>query len=376
MRADGRFGDVLARAAEYRVQVLVTPIPAEPTTGPLVTHGWRVDAEYTFAASAIKTFASVAALRKLRRLAVDVDLDTPLAWCRGEPPRCVIDGDPSNLEGGTITLGHEIRKMHLVSSNPAFNRLYDFVGHDEINEDAWALGFASLRFRHRMGQDWSLGRTAPAIQARTADGPLPLVPARTSALELEPTRLPGVEVGIAHVDHRGERHEGPRDFSRKNYVSTTDLHRLMLALMLPGRADLPDLRLAPDDRRFLLDAMTRDPLDSTNPHYPAERFPRGRYKLAQAGLERVLPAAELRYVNKPGRAYGFHVENAWIEHVPTGRAFVVTAVVYADGDGVVNDDRYRYDELSRPFFRDLGELLARELLVAPREAGSTATLSP
>jgi hypothetical protein len=72
----------------------------------------------------------------------------------------------------------------------------------------------------------------------------------------------------------------------------------------------------------------------------------------------------IRYVGKSGRAYGFHLENAYVENRDTGRAFFVTATVYANPDGVLNDDDYAYDQLSRPLLASLGSALARELLVA------------
>ncbi|HWB79613.1 MAG TPA: hypothetical protein VG755_31840, partial [Nannocystaceae bacterium] len=89
---------LLADPARYRLQVLVTIV--EPG-GKTTEHGYRVDAEYTYPASAIKTFASVAALRELERLQAEghaLDLDTP-----------VVAG------GARFTLGAEIHAMQLVS---------------------------------------------------------------------------------------------------------------------------------------------------------------------------------------------------------------------------------------------------------------------
>ena len=48
------------------------------------------------------------------------------------------------------------------------------------------------------------------------------------------------------------------------------------------------------------------------------------HRLAGAELE-VLAARQVRYVNKSGRAYGFHLENAYVEDRESGRAFFVTA---------------------------------------------------
>ena len=117
-------------------------------------HHYRVDDEYVYPASAIKPFVAIAALRALDRLRHDhdapVDVHTPLRLCRLGWTDCIIDRDATNLRDRTITVGHEIRKMLLVSSNVAFNRLFDFVGHELLNTDVRGLGFPSLRLRHRI----------------------------------------------------------------------------------------------------------------------------------------------------------------------------------------------------------------------------------
>lgn len=364
LREDGRFDLLLDDPAKYRLQIVVTELVARDEGPPrLVTHGYRTDAEFTFAASAIKTFASVAALRRLQRLdEPGVGLKTPIALCQGKREPCDQTEDKSNLDGEVITLGHELRKMHLISNNRAFNRLYDFVGHRELNEDMVGLGFESLRIRHRMGQQYTLGKVSPRMEFLRG-GELYVVERRRSDLDLEPTELPGVRVGVAYYGRDKERFDEPRDFSLKNYVSTEDLHRLQLAIVLPGHPAVPDLGLSDAHQAALLAAMTENPEASENPKFTRKRLNGRRYKLMSVGIERKIPLEQIRYVNKPGKAYGFHVENAYVEHVPSGRAFFVTASLYVNDNDVINDDHYEYDKISRPFFKDLGELLARRLLL-------------
>src|SRR5690606_41903794 len=89
-------------------------------------------------------------------------------------------------------------------------------------------------------------------------------------------------------------------------------------------------------------------------------------ELHPLSLHDALPISKrIRYVNKSGRAYGFHLENAYVEDRESGSAFFVTAVIYANPDGVLNDDDYAYEEMSQPFFTALGTGLARALFTAP-----------
>ena len=80
------------------------------------------------------------------------------------------------------------------------------------------------------------------------------------------------------------------------------------------------------------------------------------------GVLEVLPLKRARYVSKSGRAYGFHLENAFIEDTKTHRGLFVTAVVYVNPNGVLNDDDYGYDDTSKPLLAALGEALTRALL--------------
>jgi hypothetical protein len=368
LRETDRFDLLLADPARYRLQILVTELDPRDTTRPLFTHGYRVDAELFFAASAIKTFASVAALRKLAFMHDQgVDLSTPLVLCTPDEKECTQDVDRTNLPDRTITLGHELRKMHLVSNNRAFNRLYDFVGQREINEDLRELGFESVRLRHRMGEQWTTGAVTPRMELRGSRDVV-VVPRRESGLDDPPTAMPGVEVGVAYHGRARRRIDRPRDFSRKNYASMLDLHRLQLAVVYPRHPGVPELGLEPEHRAFLLEAMSQDPEDSQNPRFDSPRLAGPRYKPMSAGIARVLALDGIRYVNKPGRAYGFHIENACVEDTRRARAFCVTAGVYVNENGVINDDHYEYDSISRPFFKDLGEVLARRLLLEPGQS--------
>ncbi len=367
LEKSGSLGAV-ANDPRRRVQILVTTFEPQANAPPVLhEHGWRVDAEYTYPASAIKTFASVAVLAQLgiwQAAGSRVDLKTPLALCKGREKQCEVIPDPSNLDGGVATIGHEIRKMHLVSDNDAFNRLYDIVGHRELNELFWDKGLSSLRLHHRMyAVDPAAQLVTPRLQLHPRRGKPMEIPRRESNLVLPPSPAKDRQVGTAHFPLGSrQRVDTPLDFSRKNYISLRQFHRLLLGIVRPDLPNVPDLGLRRPHRAFLIQAMTEDPLASANPRYTKPDQSARRFKPLYIGIERVVPDAEFRYVNKAGKAYGFLLENAYIEHTPTGRAFAVTVVVYANDNGVLNDNKYEYKTVTRPFLHDLGEQLARAAL--------------
>ena len=54
-----------------------------------------------------------------------------------------------------------------------------------------------------------------------------------------------------------------------------------------------------------------------------------------------------------------------MEDRETGRWFFLAATLYTNPDGVLNDDRYEYQEVALPFLADLAEAVARHLWGEP-----------
>ncbi len=75
----------------------------------------------------------------------------------------------------------------------------------------------------------------------------------------------------------------------------------------------------------------------------------------------------IRIFNKPGDAYGFLTDSAYIVDFENGIEFMVSATIYTNANGTFNDDNYEYDEVGFPFFRELGQALYELELVRNRE---------
>ena len=85
----------------------------------------------------------------------------------------------------------------------------------------------------------------------------------------------------------------------------------------------------------------------------------------ERGIAEVVPRPHLRIHDKIGRAYGFSIENAWVEDTRTGRGFFLAIVLYTNPDGVLNDDQYAYDTVADPFLATVGEVIARNVWWQP-----------
>ena len=364
-----KFSRFLAAPEDFRVQLLVSEVGSD---GHLHRSGYRVDAEYFYPASSIKLCAAVAALQTIEQLRADSHspdlLNAPLEIAPLFPGDAAQSEDKGNFAGGKITVAQELRKLALVSDNQSFNRLYDLVGHEALNRRMHELGLESVVINHRLSESRSIPeqKAAAAVTFFPPDAALVKIPARTSAFVLT-NAASNLHVGTGQMKGN-ELVKTPMDFTSRNGISLVDLQNLLIKLVRPD-IDLgtPPLKLEPPHRDWLLRAMTEYPRESANPVYSAEHFPDQYSKFLLPGIRRVFPSVtpgeRIEVTGKNGQAYGFSIENSYSRNPKNGRAVFVTAVIYANADGILNDDKYDYATIAEPFLADLGELVARRWLV-------------
>ncbi|CAM6091948.1 unnamed protein product [Calypogeia fissa] len=382
-----KFGPILQKSSQYRFQVLLSQVERHPSgQRRLVRHGYRVDAEYFYPASAIKLAAVVAAVQKLEeRFGLPeykgFHLATPLCFYPllddGEEERY----DATNSNDHKITLAHEIRKLFLVSDNEAFNRLYAVVGHRNLNEIMWNRGFKSVRLHHRLCVSLlpSVNRCCQPVEVNVNGSPYVLAPKKSEFQVPDNGSIPGVLLGKAYVTETGELIEKPMDCSLKNYISLLDLQNLLVQLVRPDVEALEPagtlgVKLGGDVRMMLLEAMSQYLASSSNPHYDGTDYPDDYGKFFLPGVARVRSKGAIRIYNKIGRAYGFTVDNAYVLDIETGESFFLAAVLYTNKNEIVNDDMYEYEDVADKVMADLGEVIADALWNVPDGATNSSSL--
>ncbi|MEM9661638.1 MAG: serine hydrolase [Planctomycetota bacterium] len=349
----------------HRLQLLLGDVVETPDGDVLRQSGYRLGSAYFYPASTIKLFAAAAALEVLGEFEA-VDATSPLAlWPSNETANGPEELDDSNTEGGRITAAHEIRKLFVVSDNRAFNRLYDLIGHERLNTATQSAGFPGVVINHRLAvaRTPQENRTSPRVEVGSRDAGHVVMNQRVSALKIDNAGVPGLRVGVAELVG-GERLERPKDFTQSNRAELVDLQNALVSILRPDLAgDSIGYALASDDRALLRDSMTWLPRECPNPKYSEESYPDDWAKFMLEGVREVIPAESIRYRNKIGLAYGFTTETACIEDTRSGRSFFLAGTLYTNQNGTLNDNVYEYDERAMPFWRALGETLARRLLL-------------
>ena len=354
---------VLAQPATYRLQILYTRIRRDAAgRAHFRSYGYRVrPREYFYPASAVKLAGAALALEKLRALQAQhpgLAPETVMLTDSAFAGQTRVRRDTSSASGRP-SVANYVRKALLVSDNDAFNRLYEFVGPAGLNAGLARLGLRRSRLLHRLAvgdQEPASRHTNPvAFYADTAATQLLYrQPAAFYPGPWPPVRLRGEAIGRGYVKGANVV-PGPLDFSQKNAFALPDLQRLLRVVLFPERMPPAQrLRLAPDDHRLLREALSQAPRESPRPRYDAAHFPDtyAKFLLGGGGLTALPPG--VRVFNKIGQAYGFLIDNAYVVDAEKGVEFLLSAVIYVNADGILNDDKYEYNTVGFPFLRDLG----------------------
>lgn len=355
-----RFGTVMKNPEKYRVQIIYTQIDRDIDNQPgFKSFTYNVNpTRYFYPASTVKLPVAALALEKLRRM--------DLPGLSGETT--MLTGADSDFQtaaktdgtspNGLPSVGQYIRKILLVSDNDAFNRLYEFVGQQEINERLRAMEYFNTRIIHRLESSLSEDQNRWTNPVQFIDGDEIIYEQDAVYGDISFRGDQSELLGLAEIVD-GERVERPKDFAGKNAYSLMDQHEFIRNLVFPESAE-PSRRLdlSENDYRFLYRYMSMYPGESGIDAYSnIEAYPQGYVKfLIYGGDAKTIPS-HIRIFNKVGDAYGFLTDAAYIVDLKHNIEFILSATIYTNENQTFNDDNYEYDEIGLPFLRNLGQAI-------------------
>jgi hypothetical protein len=108
------------------------------------------DDRYFYPASTVKMPLAFLAMEKLNDLGISgLHKHTRLQIDSLRPPQTKVLTD-STARDLSPSIGHYVKKIFIVSDNDAYNRLYEFVGQEELHQRLRAKGFQRTRIIHRL----------------------------------------------------------------------------------------------------------------------------------------------------------------------------------------------------------------------------------
>jgi len=157
------------------------------------------------------------------------------------------------------------------------------------------------------------------------------------------------------------------NFSRKNKLPLEELHAIMKSVMFPASVkNKQRFNLTSDQYRFVWQYLSESPLESSYPEYDSVNYWDAYGKFLYWGSDKAKLPKTIRSFSKEGDAYGFLIDAAYLVDFEKNIEFMLSAVIYCNSDGVLNDDKYDYDSVGLPFMKNLGRLIYDHELKRPR----------
>ena len=355
------FDSILTHKNDWNIQIIYTQVDRGRNGVPAFQHHYfNVNpARYFYPASTVKLPIVLLALQKLNELKnKGITRNTTMITETAFSGQTAVYNDPTTATGKP-TIEQYIKKILMVSDNDAFNRLYEFLGQEYINTELHRKGYGDVQILHRL--DIFL-----AQEENRQTNPVKFLDSNNNILYSQPAQrnaTPYVQRtdSMGNGFYRGGKLVGgAMDFSKKNRISLEDLHQILISLVFPDKVK-PGQRfnITEEDRLFVLKYMSQYPTESAYPPYAADtvNYWPAYCKFLLFGAEKGSMPENIRIFNKVGDAYGHMIDVAYVVDYKNRIEFFLSALIYCNSDGILNDDKYDYKTIGFPFMKNLGKVI-------------------
>jgi hypothetical protein len=361
---------VLADPEKYALQILYTQIDRDENNNPSFTqYAYGVNPNnYFYPASTVKFPIALLALQKLNELNIEgLDKYTTMVTDSAFAGQERVEYDTTS-ESGRPSVGHYIKKIFIVSDNDAYNRLYEFLGQDYINNELHEKGFEDVKIVHRLAVFNNAEQNRNTNPVTFYDNAKILYQQDLVTSDQDWLMGNAIPMGQGYIRNDTLINE-PKDFGQNNFISVGNLQDMLKAIIFPE--SVPESQrfdLSEEDYQFIYRYMSQLPRETTFPNYAADSSFYDSYsKFFLFGDTKEELPDNIRIFNKIGMAYGFLTDNAYIVDLERNVEFMLTAVIYTNENEIFNDGVYEYDEIGLPFLSELGRAIFEYEIVRERE---------
>ena len=347
---------VLAHPEVFRYQIIYTQINRDKNGVPhFKNYTLQVDPDKYFnPASMVKmplAFLSLEKLHELNKPGINKHSTILFDSSYQRQVSMYIDSSSKNKK---TSIAHFIKRAFLISENDPYNRMYQFIGQSDINKKLLQKGYSSTKItRQFMGYTEDQNRHTNGIRFVNDDNTLLYEQAPQYNTDSFQFGAP-ILIGNAHWNSNDELIQGPFDFTKHNNISLEDMCKMLQAIIFP--ASVPSksrFNISEEDRLFLLQFLSQYPSETNYPKYDTEHFYDSYVKFFFQDSTRRMPK-NIRVFNKVGWAYGFLTDVSYILDTANNIDYMLSATVYVNSDGVVNDSKYDEETVGYPFLQQIG----------------------
>ncbi len=355
------FGKILQHPTKNEVQILYTQIDRDEHNVPhFRSYSFNLNPKrYFYPASTVKLPTAIFALEKANQLKIkgikEASMQTDSAFA-GQT-KVTVDTSAKN---GLPSISHYIKKVLLVSDNDAYNRLYEFVGREEINQKLKKYGLNETR---------TIGRLSVGDQGESTKhtNPIEFFAGKRSIYKKPeqydpndyPMQLEDMLQGKGYLDNHDQLVNKPFDFSEKNVYTIANQQEVLKRLLFPEvYSSTAQFQLKKEDYNLIYKYMSMFSTESNRPQYsPPDYWPTYCKFLFYGSQKDIIQNPNIRIFNKVGDSYGYDIDNAYIVDFQNKVEFLLTAVIQSNEDGIYNDNKYEYETVCLPFLKNLGQVI-------------------
>jgi hypothetical protein len=360
---------VLVNPKTYRYQLVYTKIDRDQNGIPHFTnYTLHADPENYFnPASMVKMPLAFLAMEKLYELNLPgVNKYTTMQFDSNYQRQVAMYAD-SSAENKKPSIAHFIKRAFLISENDPYNRLYQFVGQGPTNQKLIAKGYTSTKItRQFMGYTEDQNRHTNSIQFMDEKG-LPILKLAPQYNKDSFQFGAPILIGDAHWNSKDEVVNAPFDFTRHNNISLVDMQKMLQSVIFPTSVPKQNrFNMTEADRLFLLQYLSQYPSETNYPKYDSAHFYDSYVKFFFQDSTHTMPK-HIRVFNKVGWAYGFLTDVSYVLDTKNNIDYMLSATVYVNSDGVVNDSKYDEETVGFPFLNKIGTAFYEYELKRPRK---------
>jgi len=356
------FEHVLNHPTHNEVQVLYTQIDRDENNVPhFRSYSYRLNAKhYFYPASTVKLPTAIFALEKLNELNIKgLTVKSIMITDSAFAGQTKVKHDSSS-RNGLPSISNYIKKILLVSDNDAYNRLYEFVGREEINQKLKKYELNGTRIIGRLAIGDRGDSTKHTNPVDFYDGKK-LVYHKPALFDVNdyPMHLDNMIQGKGYIDRNEKLVMKPFDFSHNNVYPLADQQMVLKRLLFPETFPKEQqYNLTDDQYKFIYKYMSMWPTESRYPTYnPPEYYPAYCKWLFYGGDSLAVIQPHIRIFDKIGDSYGYDIDNAYIVDFKNNVEFILSAVVQSNDDEIYNDNKYEYKTVCLPFMKNLAQTI-------------------
>jgi hypothetical protein len=353
---------VIQNPDSYRLQIIYTEINRDKHNRPsFKNYYYHVDSTFYFnPASTVKLPLALLTLEKLNTepfAKAGVTKFTPMRIDSSYSGQ-TREWTDSTSENYYPSVAHFIKKMFLVSDNDAYNRLYEFVSQQTINRKLHEKGYSSTCITHRFVRlTPDENRHTNAIRFLSPTGQV--LYTQPPAVNLDAFDFSRkILIGNGYMNSKDSLVHEPFDFTTRNNLPLSDLQQILQSVLFPESVPAKQrFTLTANDYAFLYQYLSQFPGETNYPKYDSTQYYDSYAKFFfNDSLHHKLPP-NVRVFNKVGWAYGFMTDVSYVADFENNVEYMLAATMYVNGDGILNDNAYEYDQVAHPFLYQLGQAI-------------------